>query len=111
MQCKISTDTLFADTLPAGILLIGDSTDRQLVEAVCPQDPLYFAEPVDEAPRFRALKCELPGLQIAVYPIWGIFEKGAHPSLLRFRLPLGKKAQQSKDAQSCDHPFDRAAPH
>jgi len=68
---------LGAGTRPTGILLIGDSTDRRLVESVCPQHPLYFAHPEDEAPAFRALQCSLPGLDIAEYPIWGIFRKGA----------------------------------
>lgn len=67
-----------------GILLIGDSTDRQLVEAVCPQRPLHFANASDETPAFRALKCSLPGLDIAIYPIWGIFATGgwAYPYLV-----------------------------
>lgn len=60
----------------ASILLIGDSCDRQLVEAVCPQRPKYFSNETDEAPTFRALQCSLPGLDIAMYPIWGIFATG-----------------------------------
>jgi hypothetical protein len=67
-------------TLPTGrkpaILLIGDSTDRQLIEAVCPQRPTYFSDEADESPTFRALQCSLPGLDIAIYPIWGIFATG-----------------------------------
>ena len=31
---------------PPAILLIGDSTDRQLVEAICPHAPTYFAAEV-----------------------------------------------------------------
>jgi hypothetical protein len=69
--------TLLTGTKP-GILMIGDSTDRQLIEAVCPQRPTYFSDEADESPTFRALQCSLPGLDIAIYPIWGIFTTGDH---------------------------------
>lgn len=45
---------------------------------MCPQRPTYFSDEADESPTFRALQCSMPGLDIAIYPIWGIFTTGGH---------------------------------
>ncbi len=42
-----------AGTLPPALLLIGDSTDRQLVEEICPERPLYFADEVHSCARMQ----------------------------------------------------------
>ena len=62
-----------------GVLLMGDSTDRMVVEAVCPDRAMrsYFADADDEANVNRAFACHLPGLDIGMYPIWGILQNGA----------------------------------
>ncbi len=58
---------------------MGDSTDRMVVEAVCPDRAMrsYFADADDEANVNRAFACHLPGLDIGMYPIWGILQNGA----------------------------------
>ncbi len=65
------------------VLLMGDSTDRMVVEAVCPDRAMrsYFADADDEANENRAFACHLPGLDIGMYPIWGILQNGVLSSL------------------------------
>ena len=184
--CKLQVFHITAGSRRPGLLLIGDSVDRRLVEAACPHDPGYFAQvgPADrsahspqtlrwwhmelcthsttwtrsqapgdsilllerlclvlgksrtpshcttpaqhgglctealkrrqliavvsipeaasvlqegdEGPAWRSLWCSLPGLHIAMYPIWGILARGKSHSvcILCQRARSGERMQR-----------------